>query len=756
MSLFCRAPDDYKRDLDIARNFCEATAFYHSKMTGTPYEESLERTIRAVKEGRITFKDKKMKVNYRNACGEDKRVGIYTVQQYFRRVIKGRKILTPNLNVYENPQVEKSFLSEVLETGFNDRKKAKNKQHEAEMEKRFLEASIYGSEQVNKKTVINSASGAASDKNNPLNCPSAHSALTSTCRTMASMSNMLVESIMADDFVYQTGENAFDDIIARIRLSDLSKVENALNKYGIITPTAEYIKVEMVRWCRYWSSTFWTDKINGLLDKLTPIELSAFYYTNNLLGLIKLNPAVAKTIFNDLTIQKDPEPLSDFNEAKDIWLKADGYVKSYISTCSSAETKGKSSAEIMTDENIVKILGARTKYFTEMIKVKYWDYFESFYITNYSPPNVFEYTEAMRVAVAGGDTDSTFYTTQLVIEEIMGNNYSYEDVDRHRELVGYINSQTMCHNLAGMSETMGVEKKRLFEQRMKPEFAMVVLGITTRSKHYYAGITSKEGNQYEDVDVETKGVGMRSSTVPNWLIKISEKYEEALIRATMEGRKLSIKEALSVPAFIEHALIGIYQSGSAGAYQSVQIKEPDSYKAKEANPVFFYSSLWNEVFGEKYGVMEEFPVHCVKISVDLKNKTAIKDWIDTMDDDMASRATAFFERTGRDNMVMILVPKSFLEAGKVPSEVLAAMDISKILSRLMDSFYYVAETMGFHYRSKKSNRFAYQDITAVEAENNLIVNVRDMFELDLSSFDPSAEDVVEDNDDDEVEDGYYE
>lgn len=752
MSLFLKKADEYNRDLDVIRNYIESSATYMSKTQGVEYEKAYTRIKEAILDGTLPFENKPMLVNFRKQCRADKEVKKTTVSDFLRFVSKTRKILMPNMVVYENPKIERSFISEVILKGFTRRKKNKKISQEAKFSGDKQLAVIKNIEQGNNKIVINSSSGAASDRNNALNSESKHSALTSTCRIMASISNLLSEAIIGGHFVYYCKEDIINDIIARIRLSDLALVEKVCYAMGLVLPTTDYImeKIESKNFAMVTKPEL--KEVRDLVDSLTSVERAAYVYTYNLYGFIELNRKAGQKFIEDFTFESvyEKAELIEADACRAEWSTADSYIESYITTCSPEETTGFSKGEIVGNDEKIVVLGSKLRRLRYLVLTYYAPFFKAFYIVDYTPPNVFDYRDAIRTEVTGGDTDSTFYCVQSLIELVYGKDYLFDHkTDKLRELVGYISSQTTCHNNAMLSEQMGVAKEDLFEQKMKPEYSMVVMGVTTRAKHYYAALTAQEGNLYSKPVMQTKGVGMRSSKIPRWLIDISEKYEAKLAEAVMSRRKLSVLEALSPIAYIEHSLCEVYRSGKPGAFQSYTIKTPDSYKAKEENPSFFYQRLWNEIFSPKYGPYGELPAQGIKINVDLPNKTALKTWIETFEcKEMQERALAFFEREGRKSLVMISVPNTYLECGKVPEEIMAAMDLDRLIGTLMESFYYIAETMGFHYRNKKSSRFVFKEVPIEAVKNCMLFDVQSMFETSAIDLSELSEVSYSDDDDD--------
>src|SRR5690606_21365817 len=83
----------------------------------------------------------------------------------------------------------------------------------------------------------------------------------------------------------------------------------------------------------------------------------------------------------------------------------------------------------------------------------------------------------------------------------------------------YLSSQLIMHVLAMMSANMGIDSKSIHRIAMKNEYSFPVFCLTSRAKHYYAYISAREGNVYEEMDVELKGVALRNSNVPKAIMR---------------------------------------------------------------------------------------------------------------------------------------------------------------------------------------------------------------------------------------------
>lgn len=737
MSLFHMKPDEYPRDLNVIGNYIAAAAMYLSITLKIPYDKSLAEMKRLTAEGMpLEPKNPRMKTLYRPVALADREPKMITLNEYLGKVEKEGLILAPNLVAYENPVVSRAYESKMIDHNLARRSVIKKRGQLAEMREEYAVAIASANEQVNVKTLNNSLSGAAGSPHNPHFCASAHTTLTSTTRILTSNSNSITERFMTGNRHYYSAEITIDNIIACIRLTDPVLIQNVMESFDLAYPTAAYTKGRIAQYRDiYWHSDRGWTEVCILIDSLTPLQLAAVMYTMDLRSWIDCNPAFTRTMFDDLLLDNLLiEPMS-VEEASIVLSKADSYIISYVCTLSTIDLNGLPLWDLK-DEDPVAFgrIGRRVVEFKHILTGKYWQWCKAFLVTDLMPQSIYAFPTSIRKATIGSDTDSTLFTTQEVIEWYFGGIQFGHKPNGVRELVTYLNSQIVCHILAKLSKYMGVTDENLFRLKMKPEYSFPFMAFTNRMKHYFAMMSAKEGNVFAKLKLEVKGVGMKNSKVPRWVIEISDAYIVFISERFMSRQMLTPIEALAPVAYLEHRAFEDLRRGISTTLYNTKIKEPEAYKLGEDAPPCKYYRLWDEIFGPKYGYMGSYPVECKKVSVALGNKTAIAEWIasiNTFDPEMAQRLQTFVKREGRTNFTQFLVPKEFLKSNVIPEEIWLAFDNKKFLKAMMDSFYYTLEVLGIYVRNGKATRYAYQELSYDDAKAALLMDVEKLIPSNL-------------------------
>ena len=194
------------------------------------------------------------------------------------------------------------------------------------------------------------------------------------------------------------------------------------------------------------------------------------------------------------------------------------------------------------------------------------------------------------------DTDSTIFTVQWWCKWFTG----YDRVDRTtnsvRNVMVYLVSQQIIHILAIMSGNIGVDEDQLHQIAMKNEYAFPVFGLTSRAKHYFAYITEREGNVYDEPDLEMKGVEMRNSKVPKEINDLTKEFVTSAMDTIMEGGVIEILPRIKMIADLERRIMAETKAGSFKYLNSARVNTSDAYTDDEVTSPFRFYNLWQEVF----------------------------------------------------------------------------------------------------------------------------------------------------------------
>jgi hypothetical protein len=710
---------DYKRDFDVLRHYRETVANHISKLKDWDYAESLK-LVNVMMNRMFPVKSPEMHVLKRK-IRHDRNKAKLDFLTYINWIAENKHILTPNLICYANPELEVSFIAGFINENLALRKSVKKAGQRAEMEGNKEYADFCNLLQANYKIRNNSISGATSSAHNPLYYTSAHTALTSFCRAMTSTANSINERMLASNRHYYTPDIALANISYITYNADLELIASAMANHGIAAPSKEYvIRMTLDNCHKYWRSESQDARIIKVINSLSPYELAAFAYCNDLHGLQETNPKFLFKFYSDLLMF----PTNGVDNTDELLGSCDDDLKVLVGTLCSSFMRGKTWDDVKKEmPDIYRRVGARILH-VQKVFTHYADVIKAFYTTNIMPQNLHQLPGMVRAAVVASDTDSSIFSCQRQVYWFTG---SYKTDDLSIPLTGittYIVSQNIAHNLALLCAQIGVEEKQLFRPTMKTEYQFNVFAVTPKTKHYMATMEVKEGNVYAKTKYEIKGVNLKNSKLPPEVREILEGYQKGILNLVKDNADLSPHMIFAVTAYVEHRIKEELRSNSAVWYKAQQIKTEVAYANKS---VFRFVPFWNEVFGPKYGYIEQVPVPCIEVPVDLDKPAKVNEWIESLPGDMIARAKkavndpVYGFKTG---ITRIMVPMELIVDKKLPVEIHNVIAERKILAAMMAPFYLTMMTCGLYVLDDKLNVLASDLFTKEEAEKHLWLDIK--------------------------------
>ena len=205
-----------------------------------------------------------------------------------------------------------------------------------------------------------------------------------------------------------------------------------------------------------------------------------------------------------------------------------------------------------------------------------------------------------------------YFTSQFWTKFITGS-YNFDLLSyKTAYFMTFISSRMTEHLLLMMSANIGFEQSHLDAIKMKSEYFFPVYSISPSAKHYFAHISAREGNIYDKLKLETKGVGFKNSNIP---AKAMEPFEQQLINTlntVRETNEISIYDILEPAVKVEKMVLDSLSGGGTEFLTTKQLKRPDSYKRGEEDANYQYHLAYNYIFGDKYGHSPELPTLVLK------------------------------------------------------------------------------------------------------------------------------------------------
>lgn len=690
----------YRRDINVLKHYVHDTATYLSLMTKRPYNECLEFVKNGVRPGgQFEFKDPDVIYLERAENGDrEKKQG--KLSAYINDAIRDRDLIAPTLTTYLSPTKSKSLLVDFIDGNVKARGMAKKAQFAARVAGNKVVETVKKIEQTNKKLNNNSISGAHVSASTPLYNKTAHSTLTSTCRSTSGYGNANNEKFLCGNRHYWSPDIIRNNIISIINHTDYPAFERAMAEFGIRHPTVD----ETMDCIRYSAQLYWHGKrdyerLQLLVESLSDIQRSAFVYTGDLYHLMKFNEAVVRTFITKLskhvtTPHPNPDAVVDGSTEDN---------RNLASQICSTELKGTSVKDIKgtpaygiyasTLENIQNVLQ------------EYKSLIRGFWVTANLPASMAVFPDSIRRAAVTSDTDSTIFTVQDWVVWHQGKlGFDPEALAVAATMI-FLASQSITHVLAIMSANFGIEQERLHQIAMKNEFKFDVFTPTQVAKHYYALISCQEGNVFKEYDKEIKGVHLKSSNAPKVVMAEAKRMMEFIMMSVVQEKTINMGYILKWIGDIERQVVESIKKGSHEYFRKGQIKTPPSYAEGENAPPYQQYLLWKEVFAPKYGDIQEPPYMSIKISAELSSPAKTKEWIASIADrELAARLEAWMVKTNKKHFgSTFMVPEQCLANG-IPEEILAVVGVRKIVLDTTRTFYLILESLGIYMLNNKTTR----------------------------------------------------
>lgn len=695
MDHFLLPPDQYTRDLDIIKHYINTNALNLVKREGADWNCAVEYVRGLIsKTGKHPVNNPMVTVITKDKVG-DRRVVKTTYLAYLANIAKKDLICSPSMTTYLKPKVKPSMLGKYINQNMGLRNTAKHAQLQAELSGNDDLAKIKFNEQSSHKIFNNAISGAQSIGSTPLVLVSAHSSLTSGCRTATAYGTATIEKFVMGSRHYYSAEVVRLNILSIIANFDRDLMASMLEKYKLKIPTLLDLQ-HLVKWSivNYWGNDVEGDDefedIVALMATLDDLERAAFAYIGDFYWMRQLNPEFCLNFLDELGqvvegIHPDPVPVIKK-------MDGDHMILTFI-LCAEV-TAGKSRKDILEENNPLTMGQLALTYENLISKLDdRRDFIRCFWATRNMPANVSQGASIVRRSVVGSDTDSCLFTLRDWVKWRHGKvKFDWKSQAVWHVMV-FLTSQLITHNLAMYAAGMGVDYENVGLLAMKNEFAFSVFGLTNIAKHYFAMQLAKEGGVFKKSKLELKGVQFKDSNSPPELIKENEEFLVDIMDQIYRDGQCNILPLFEKMGNRERDVKQSIEKAEPRFLKAVNVKSADQYKKPEVSP-HQHHVVWREAF-HKYGVPTEFPYRGARLSVELNNKTAIREWVDSVQDPVCQQALRrLFVDTKKTTVSSIIMPLEILKRSGIPEEILGIASVRTQVYRACRPFYLTMDSLG--------------------------------------------------------------
>lgn len=707
MDHFLLPPDQYVRDLDIIKTYIQTNALNLVKREGANYEAAVE-FVRALisKTGRHPVNNPLVTIISKDKVG-DRHVKKTSYLSYLANIAKKDLICSPSMTTYLKPKIKPSMLGKYINQNLGLRNAAKAAQHQAELSGNEELGKIKFNEQSSHKIFNNAISGAQSIGSTPLVLVSAHSSLTSGCRTATAYGTATIEKFVMGSRHYFNAEVVRLNILSIIANFDRGLMQKMIDKYSLKIPTLKDLQ-DLVRWStiNYWDDEEEFEDIVALMSGLDDLERAAFAYIGDFYRMRLLNPSFSMSFLDQLGAVSDavhPDPVAAIKA-----MDGDHMILAFI-LCAEV-TAGKSKKDILeeADPTTLNQLASTYDHIVATLD-EHKEFIRCFWVTRNLPANVSQGQSIVRRAVVGSDTDSCLFTVRDWVKWRHGSvKFDWKSQAIWHSMV-FLTCQIITHNLAMYSAGMGVDYENVGLLAMKNEYAFSVFGLTNIAKHYFAMQVAKEGGVFKKQKLELKGVQFKDSNSPPALIKMNESFLVDIMDQIYRSGRCEVLPIMQSMADEERSVKQSIEDAEPTFLKSVNVKAWDQYKKPEVSPAQHHV-VWKEAFG-KYGVPTEFPYRAARLSVDLNNKTAIREWVEGIEDNECRQALKrMFVDTGKIKISSIIMPLEIIRREGIPKEILQAASIRTQIYRACRPFYLTMDSLGIPLVNKQLTNMIHDQV----------------------------------------------
>lgn len=708
---------DYIRDTNPLKNYAELASFYLSRVKDVDIE-----TARGFINNKLAS-NKYPKVKYlEQQDNGDREIKYQPIDKYFADTLSRNRLMAGTGTVYKQPTEERSLFTDYINEGRANRAIFKGRMLTAKQEGDVEKTNFNNELQNDAKIGNNTLSGATTTVSTPIYMSSAHPSLASTGRLATSFANALNENMLRGNRHYDSPDVALDAVTVLAYTTDGPAVSQAVQLFDMVIPTTDDI-MEMIWDCTktYWRNDAKLVEIRNFIDTCTDIEKCNIYYSGSIWGMKHLNPDLTYRFLDELS-EPATRPISVDEADEEIRNTYDDLRTLALYLCFK-HTKGKQLENLPeTDPDIYGLVGATVRELNATL-LKYAPLIEAFLKLKVLPGNIYGIKSMYRKAVVTSDTDSTNFTCQELCKFITGE-YGVTPKDRKITfLLTYFSSMLVMQALGIMSRNMGVSDEYIRELAMKNEFYIPIHCLTTAAKNYIMVQGGQEGNILPILEIVTKGVELRSSKIPKTILEYFDRYKEKILLSLEQGDKLKVEDVLTLPTTLEAIIEESLDNLETTWVMTETIKLADAYARGDDESKIKNHNFYEAVFGPKYGHIVEIPYEAYQIDADLRNKSLVARWVESIGDpDVRHRAREYVKDNKITKITRFSIPQDYFSNTPIPEELKTFMGKDAMVMKVMSPWYAFLETFGVFLRNKHNTKM-------------LIKNFPDYVNMDIFNVD---------------------
>lgn len=692
-NLFSRADDTYQRNINPISDYIKLMTSYVSNMKGISLEEA-EIKVRAV--CKQTFKDPSIRFNDRDFHTTDMVSNQTTLSKYIKDVNDKEKVLAPTFTTYFNHNERKSLLSKFIDANVKRRSKAKKEAAKAKDDGLMDLYVARDNDQANMKIYNNSLSGAFAQAFSLFCNPTAHSTLTSMTRTVSSLGSASNEKIISGNRHYYNPHVIMMNLITVVNGYDKPKFKVFMDKYNLYQPRPMDVLNVIKRSSDFYfkDEDYLTEQIKPYLNTLDGYDRAAFCYIGDLFHLRVFNENTVKTFLTKLSKRVTDQVYDD--PFKIVRNTSEGIVNLTHQICFDLVKGNGKELSKFKDLGILDTV-AGTVVNIENTLIEYRDLIDNIFLSDNIPSSVAYIKDMVRRTIVLGDTDSTCFSVDEWVKWYFGDIIFNQEATAVASSVSFLATETIAHLMSILSANLNVPRENLHTLSMKNEYLWTVHLPTAVSKHYAALTVMKEGSVFKEAELELKGVHLKNSAVPPFIIKNSNEIIEYILNSISSNQKVSILHVLNNLKTLELDIKNAILAGQVTYFKKTKVKNADSYANNEELSPYQRHVFWNTVFGPSYSMLEPPPYDVYKIPLITDKPSLFKPWIVSIEDkELSSRLSDYMNAAGKKNLATFYIEENQAKAYGVPKEIIPVIDINSIIIDITKQHRIILDSLGYY------------------------------------------------------------
>lgn len=693
--IFTKPIEQYKNYLNPVNDSIKQMSTLMATMYNLTYEEAAKLVIECIKEKKI--KNPIVRYKERQDNG-DVVIEQKPITGYIKDVKDSKDIIVPSFTVYTHPDKEESIISSLLFENVAKRNVYKKEMFKAERAKDEEKENFFNNNQKAVKVENNAASGGFGSNGTVIYNPSAHYTLTSITRCVSGLGNAISEIIVGGNKYFRNPDVVLNYIAVICTYTNLKKCEEIITKYNLHYPTPEEtLKVvkKTSRW--YWSNAKVEEYILSVFKRITPLQRACFVYVNDLWNIKEFNEDFTRTLLDRLhkkVTSGSTDPLKDLDNSIDGTNVLAHHI--YASEIQGLDINYSKLLE--NNDPLVYKLASTAKNIKETL-IEYRDFFQAFFVTEILPTNTAYIQDMLRFNIVLSDTDSTCCSYDKWVKWFFGELRFDDPGIGLAAAVMTITTQVMDHNIKFFSKNMNNGVKKQYKLAMKNEFYWPVFVTADVTKHYYASTMIQEGNVFDKLKLEKKGVHFIASTIGGDIVKKVNEKMMWIMEEVRNNRKISIVQVCNEIADMEMELLNDFHNNKYYMFRRETIKEEKAYRQAKEESKFINHLLWMEVFADQFGSPSNPPYPVYIIGLTVKSKKDFHDMLNNIsktDPEISRKLNMFCTKYKKEYISTLRIPKALADIHGIPKAFIPYVDIKETILQALRPFEYILKTLGYY------------------------------------------------------------